>query len=571
MNGADEDGVGAGPQPAPAGLMDGELSRPPIERWLAAHPAAELCAMSPEGTPVPMPADVPLMGSHRVDGLPLLDRVAPADAEKVASTFVQALRQGVATVNLEVVERPGERLTVHYVDTRSTYGVLLRVVLPAGADDAGRADDAPGADDTAGAGPDGGPSARRARPPAPPPPPAPPRPRLAVVRKSTVSTIVEVDAATTAMLGWSAEEMVGRQTLDFIHPDDQARAIDNWMELIGRGGRHAIRVRYRRNDGSWLWLETSNDLRDEGGEVPSVVCQMIDISDEMAASEALRYNEALLRRVTETVPVGLAELATDRSITYCNARLHELLAQYDIESIDDLLGSLPPEDAMLLDSAITRALDDGVDADVDVRLVGPLPGADRLCRVTLRAVCDDGLVRAALLCVVDVTELKVQATTDPLTGLDNRSAIVRALRAALAGSSGLVGVVFVDLDRFKPVNDLFGHDAGDRLLVDVARALRRAVRPGDSVGRLGGDEFLVVCPRLESEGAALGLARRLHACVREGLEGSAGGLVLDASVGVACVEPGSVSAEEAMTRADTAMYSAKRTLAGQPRLWKAPD
>lgn len=496
-------------------------------------------ALTIEGTPVEMPADVPLLPSHQVDPRSFLELVDAADSPKLVNAFVDARTHGIAVTRVRMAAPPHRTLTIHYVDTREQYGVMLRfaVVEDAAQDEqevVGPGDIGPG------------------------------RPRLATIRKSTVSTILAVDEATTLMLGWEWGELVGHQTLEFIHPDDHARAIDNWMEFIRVRGSHAVRLRYLRKDGSWLWMETSNQFRQERGGEPSVLCQMIDISEEMAAHEALRHGEQLLRRVTETVPVGLAELAVDRSVTYCNGRLRDLLSSGEVRSVDELLASLRLEDSHVLEAAIDEALARGRDLDVDVRLIGSRRDVDRQCQVALRAVTDGQRVLGALLCVMDVTELKVQAATDSLTGVHNRPAILDAVRRALHASQN-VAVVFVDLDQFKPVNDRFGHDVGDRLLAEIGHALDAAVRGGDVVGRIGGDEFLVVCPDVASPPAGLELAGRLAASI--GACGWDLGVQLSASVGVAWVPAGSVTAEEAVGRADAAMYAAKRTRAGTPVLW----
>jgi diguanylate cyclase (GGDEF)-like protein/PAS domain S-box-containing protein len=505
--------------------------------WLGEHPTAMAGALSAEGTPVAMPPGVPLLASHQVDGRSFVDLVDAADSSKLVGAFVQARTNGIAVTRVRMAAEPHRTLTVHYIDTREEHGVVLRFAVVENGD--GSDPVSPGAI-------------------------APGRPRLATLRKSTVATILAVDEATTEMLGWSWSELIGRQTLELIHPDDHARAIDNWMEFIRVRGSHAVRLRYLRKDGSWLWLETSNQFKEEPGAEPSVLCQLIDISDEMAAHEALRHGEQLLRRVTETVPVGLAELAVARSVTYCNGRLRDLLSSDEVRSVDQVLAALRLEDSGVLQAAIDDVLDRGRDLDVDVRLAGTGRAAERQCQVALRAVTDGQRILGALLCVMDVTELKVQAATDSLTGVHNRPAILDAVRRALQARED-VAVIFIDLDQFKPVNDRFGHEVGDRLLAEIGHALHATVRRGDVVGRIGGDEFLVVCPNVESPAGALELAERLSA--RVGSCGWGLGFQLSASLGVALVPAGSVTAEEAVGRADAAMYVAKRTRDGTPVLW----
>ncbi|HVW35041.1 MAG TPA: EAL domain-containing protein, partial [Acidimicrobiia bacterium] len=151
-----------------------------------------------------------------------------------------------------------------------------------------------------------------------------------------------------------------------------------------------------------------------------------------------------------------------------------------------------------------------------------------------------------------------QATHDALTGLPNRSLVVDRLDQALARSArlgGRVTVLFVDLDRFKVVNDSFGHTVGDGVLLCVSERLRAAVRPADTVGRLAGDEFVVVCEDL-SDREALDVAERLAAAVAQPILLGGRESVLTASIGIAHGEP-DARAEDMLRDSDVAMYRAK--------------
>jgi diguanylate cyclase (GGDEF)-like protein len=154
-----------------------------------------------------------------------------------------------------------------------------------------------------------------------------------------------------------------------------------------------------------------------------------------------------------------------------------------------------------------------------------------------------------------------QATHDALTGLPNRVLFLDTLEQALAGSrpDSAVAVLFCDLDRFKAVNDTFGHAAGDELLRQVAARLRGAVRPGDTVGRLSGDEFAVILPAIGALTDAESLAERVVACFDapfrlDGVEAGIG-----TSVGVAVHESRDrTTADELLRQADSAMYRHKK-------------
>ncbi|HWE54693.1 MAG TPA: sensor domain-containing diguanylate cyclase [Acidimicrobiales bacterium] len=154
-----------------------------------------------------------------------------------------------------------------------------------------------------------------------------------------------------------------------------------------------------------------------------------------------------------------------------------------------------------------------------------------------------------------------RATHDPLTDLPNRALITDLLTQSLAGSKrvhGPVGTIFVDLDGFKQVNDRLGHAAGDRLLVAAAMRLLRAVASTDVVGRLSGDEFLVVCRGLERQGDLDRVAERIRDAMAEPFSVTDAGLVtVRPSLGLALGVPGTVSARELVAEADRAMYADK--------------
>ncbi len=174
--------------------------------------------------------------------------------------------------------------------------------------------------------------------------------------------------------------------------------------------------------------------------------------------------------------------------------------------------------------------------------------------------------------MLDVTERRAavralahQARHDELTGLPKRAVLRERFEAALArlaADEERFAVLFLDLDRFKEVNDARGHDVGDAVLVAMARRLGAAVRPEDTVARLGGDEFVVLCPGLASEAAALAAADRLRAAVCAPLAVHGAELHVGATAGVVVAEPGDTESD-LLRRADAAMLDAKRAGRGR--------
>jgi diguanylate cyclase (GGDEF)-like protein len=165
--------------------------------------------------------------------------------------------------------------------------------------------------------------------------------------------------------------------------------------------------------------------------------------------------------------------------------------------------------------------------------------------------------------------LRQRSLHDPLTGLPNRTLLKERLEQAVARASRthqLVAVLFVDIDRFKPVNDKFGHHMGDQLLVAVAGRLRRLLRAGDTVARLAGDEFVIMCEALDKPEMAERVAERVSEAFLSPFELDGSTLQITASVGLAFCGPGEEMPETLIRDADFAMYQAKRAGGGHHQI-----
>jgi diguanylate cyclase (GGDEF)-like protein/PAS domain S-box-containing protein len=156
--------------------------------------------------------------------------------------------------------------------------------------------------------------------------------------------------------------------------------------------------------------------------------------------------------------------------------------------------------------------------------------------------------------------LEHRALHDELTGLPNRTLLLDRIRIALSRSARdrtNVAVLFVDLDRFKHVNDTLGHAAGDSVLCQAATRLQRVLRAGDTVGRLGGDEFLMVCSDIDGPVDAMTVAQRVWECLQPPMLHDGRELMVRASIGVALAEDAEIAPEAIVRDADHAMYRAK--------------
>jgi diguanylate cyclase (GGDEF)-like protein len=180
---------------------------------------------------------------------------------------------------------------------------------------------------------------------------------------------------------------------------------------------------------------------------------------------------------------------------------------------------------------------------------------------------DPEILRAKVKVFVDLAQLRREAEVlshrvlhDQLTGLPNRALFIDRLEHALARLSrqqGLVGVLFLDLDGFKSINDRFGHDTGDRLLIEVATRLQRSIRSSDTAGRFAGDEFLVLVEGLEDEQEIEHLASRITQTLRTSYRTARDQAHISATIGVAVTDDPNTDPASLINAADEAMLQRK--------------
>jgi diguanylate cyclase (GGDEF)-like protein/PAS domain S-box-containing protein len=395
--------------------------------------------------------------------------------------------------------------------------------------------------------------------------------------RDEAALIASVDATITEVLGWAPEELVGKPSTDFIHPEDQPSAIAAWFGMLEAPGDARIwRGRYRGADGHWQWVETLNVNRLADVDAPFVFSTMTRIAvDEVSAEEELRARTQLLSRLSDALPVGLFQIDEQRRITFTNDQLHAIVGCPPAATAAAQFATLVPEDRALVDDLLGSVLANRPVDDIDVRLLvpqggeGPGTGAERVCVLAMRPLTDGaGEVSGAIGCVSDITErvqlrreLEARASVDPLTSCLNRGSTLELLTSIIghqAESGAPTAIMFVDLNEFKQVNDSLGHAAGDTVLEIAARRLAGALRDGDHLGRIGGDEFLAICPDVESSARALGIGERIARALTTAVAIGNASVQLRAAVGVAWTgEP--LEADAFVAQADIAMYEAKCT------------
>lgn len=289
------------------------------------------------------------------------------------------------------------------------------------------------------------------------------------------------------------------------------------------------------------------------------------------AREQERFR-ALVQRSSDVILVT----GIDGEILYASPSAHSIASGEG--GAARLHDAVHPDDLELLDAMLEQARESaGATASDEIR-VQMRDGSWHWIELVATNLLETPAVEGVVMNGRDVTERKLaesdlamRATHDPLTGLPNRALLLERLEQALARTSraaGQVAVLYVDLDRFKEVNDRFGHEAGDLLLVTLVERMRALLRHPDTLARIGGDELVVLLEPLGPAGPAgsagvdvteraASVATRLIACCEEPVHVEGNTLEVSASVGIAICSAG-CKAVEAIRRADLAMYRAKR-------------
>ncbi|MGI9156832.1 MAG: diguanylate cyclase domain-containing protein [Marmoricola sp.] len=397
-----------------------------------------------------------------------------------------------------------------------------------------------------------------------------------LVRDAT-AIVLEVGPEMVDVLGWQPAELVGKPFTSLIHPHDQNAAVAAWFEMRDVPGEtRRWQGRYLTAQGSWAWIESENRYDEATGTVRTIM-RLVE-GTEASVEERLHEREELLSRLADALPVGLVQFDAELRVTFTNDRLHAMLGGRAVATVHALFAGVSEQDRPVLESAFAAVLADDEVPDFEIGLDGA--GAPLVCSLAVRTLKDSaGKVTGGIACVSDVTErvqlmrgLEQRATTDPLTGCLNRSAtwevLEHLLRPEHIGKG--VAVIFVDLDGFKEINDTLGHAAGDLVLEETARRLMSSIREGDQVGRIGGDEFLLICRNVSSRARARTLARRFSRSLDGQLDAWDQVIMLRGSAGVAWTsEP--VSPEHLVARADEAMYARKAARAGLSVVQLPPD
>lgn len=360
------------------------------------------------------------------------------------------------------------------------------------------------------------------------------------------------------LFGWAPSELVGKSSLDFTHPEDHEQGIAAFISLLeqGLGSRYRARRRFLTKHEGWKWIESTSTNHLDDPNRCELSTEVIDLSDEMAALREAKRRDALLTRLTEALPTGVLHIDTERLPIFWNQRWTELLSNGS-PSIEGLLEQLVERDEV--GAAIDRSLTAGIDADLDVTIIGG--DEQRYGRLHLRPLEHADGTAEVLITLEDTTAARKYqqglhdlAHRDSLTGVLGRLGSRPIVEGLLASTAPSRALLFVDLDGFKMVNDTFGHATGDAVLRAVGSAITLAVRQRDAVARVGGDEFVVTVRGVTDPET---IVERIHAALLDAEQTIDHPVEIRASIGMARVEDGDTF-DSLFRRADQAMYEIKR-------------
>lgn len=381
-----------------------------------------------------------------------------------------------------------------------------------------------------------------------------------------------VSPSARKILGYGPDEMIGRSVHDFVRPEDRAELRTSLEGCVAGSDVRTVVYQVRRKDGSHIWFETTiHSSRDEDTEgLIELQTTSRDVTERKHTERALREAEERFRSAFDFAAIGMSMVSEDGRFIRVNRSLCRILGYVEAE----LLGMTFQE--------ITHP----EDLEKDLRYAHQvLAGEIDHYQMEKRYIHADGHYVWALLSVSsardsesdrpmfisqiqDITDRKAAeekladlALQDPLTGLPNRRLLWDRIEHALDRTgrrAESLAVLFVDLDDFKTVNDRFGHSVGDEVLRQTASRLTTVLRSGDTLARLRGDEFVIVCEDLLDGRVLDSIVTRIDKAMAPPMDIGPLRLTVCLSAGVALPEPGA-GVDDVVAQADRSMYRMKRS------------
>ncbi len=381
--------------------------------------------------------------------------------------------------------------------------------------------------------------------------------------------IVRFNHSCERITGYSDAEVCGRRLWEVLVPRAEVEiVIGAFGKLITGGSADSTEYHWLGKDGSLHRISWSNTiLNDAEGSVAFVVATGVEVTERRRAEEGLRRSEAKYRALFEQSRDAIYVTDIDGTILETNHAMHELLGYAASDLVGSDLESLHADPAERALFRRERSARKSI-TDLEVRLRRK-DGNTVWCLLSIwPRQLPSGQTLGFQGIVHDITDRKRaeqrlvhNAYHDVLTGLPNRALFLDRLERVMSrwhrDPKEQFAVLFLDLDRFKVVNDSLGHSSGDELLVQIASVIKRCIRDEDTVARMGGDEFAVLLDRVEGETDAVLVAERLHTCLEQPLLIGGQNVFISCSAGISLPRTRDEKPEELLRNADLAMYRSK--------------
>lgn len=387
-------------------------------------------------------------------------------------------------------------------------------------------------------------------------------PDCLVVATGACLTVAWANHATAGIFGCDERELLGRSLLGALACPSTGERLER-EELVDVHRAVVRDVVVTRCDGQQLRSVLRSFPVGEGW-----VVRLAADASAAGVADDLHLSRERFQAVSDRAPVGICSSEAGLRLAYVNDAFAEVFGvQPDVLLGTRWLLQLHPADQVVVGDAVVAVLA-GTACDLAARVLRP-SGEVRSVQLRLVPVRTERRAAGFVGTLEDVTErlsyeqtLAYQASHDPLTGMLNRRGLLQALsvsmaRASLPSKPAGTAVLFLDLDDFKVVNDSLGHEAGDHLLIEVARRLSASVRAGDVVSRFGGDEFAVLCQGIRDDEHASEVAARVLEAATRTVEVAGTVVSVSGSLGVVLLSADHLEAEDVLRDADAAMYQAK--------------
>ncbi|HEX7181934.1 MAG TPA: EAL domain-containing protein [Thermoanaerobaculia bacterium] len=392
---------------------------------------------------------------------------------------------------------------------------------------------------------------------------------VGLYRTTPDGRMLDANMALVEILGFPSREALMQVNVGevYLDPEDRHR----WQrEVEAEGEVRTLEAQVRHFTGRAIWVRFSlQAFRDEDGRVIRYEGALEDVTGRRLAEAALRSSEERFRALVQNASDLIGILEEDGTVRYESPSHQRVLGHPPEDCLGkSFLDLIHPQDRPLVANALRCLVEQPGDIVTLEYRRRHRDGGWRFLESTASNLLGHPAVAGVVLNSHDITDRKEaeerllhDALHDELTGLPNRALFMDRLKQSMERSRREPGrltiVLFLDIDRFKIVNDSLGHLVGDELLVKIAGSLSAVLRPTDTIARMGGDEFAILLEGSRDVGAAEEVARRIHERMASAINLRGHEVFLSASIGIAVHTPEYERPEDLLRDADTAMYRAK--------------